>query len=97
MSISKEKKEINFYEYVRQIATESSDLTDAYVLLYSDKFCYLFKNMNLYVEKALEVLSNSKFSDVEKHVVLFAIQGLSLENILSFSEKMLSLLGRVIN
>jgi len=71
---------IKFPVYVTEIAQEVGDLTAYPDIWRSDKFHYLFKNINLYIKDSLEVLSSEKFTDLEKHVVILAVQGLDLDN-----------------
>jgi len=78
---------IKFPVYVTEIAQEVGDLTASPDIWISEKFHYLFKNINLYIKDSLEVLSSDKFTDLEKHVVILAVQGLDLDNRILFAEK----------
>jgi hypothetical protein len=85
---------IKFPVYVTEIAQEVGDLTASPDIWRSEKFHYLFKNINLYIKDSLEVLSSEKFTDLEKHVVILAVQGLDLDNRILFAEKLTHLLEK---
>ena len=85
---------IKFPVYVTEIAQEVGDLTASPDIWISEKFHYLFKNINLYIKDSLEVLSSDKFTDLEKHVVILAVQGLDLDNRILFAEKLTDLLEK---
>jgi len=91
-SMSEERKSIDFQQYFKDITKEITDLTDDGILLDSKKFRYLFNHIDGYTKEALEALSNPAFSDIDKHVVLFAIQGLELADLLSFAKQLQILL-----
>ncbi|OQW89619.1 MAG: hypothetical protein BWK78_07620 [Thiotrichaceae bacterium IS1] len=91
-SMSEERKSIDFQQYVKDITKEVTDLTDDGILLKSKKFRYLFNQIHWYTREALEALSSPTFSNTDKHVVVFAIQGLELEDLLSFAEQLQKLL-----
>jgi hypothetical protein len=87
-------KIINYPVYVTEIAQKVGDLTASPDIWISDKFHYLFKNINLYIQDSLEVLSSDKLTDLEKHVVILAVQGLDLDNRILFAEKLTELLEK---
>jgi hypothetical protein len=85
---------IKFSVCVKEIVQKVGDLTAYPDVWRSNKFHYLFKNINLYIKDSLEVLSSKNFTDVEKHVVILAVQGLNLDNRISFAEKLINLLEK---